>query len=157
MLSTQQRNGGIHDVRTATPPPKICRKWELSFANETGRIFSGIGRNEDGQQRIKGTKKFFVIQFQDIPNTRINEVCYTSLLCQERPGKSDPNRKCITIFGTNVQYLGDVGTKTASLNLLKLVINSVISRAGDNRSIWHQQCLPQHHYEKSEYVKIQFS
>ena len=117
--------------------PKNAKKWERSFANETGRIFSSIGRNEDGQKRIKDTNKFFVIHFQDIPNTRINEVCYTSLLCQERPGKSDPNRTRITICGTNVQYTGDVGTKTASLELPKIIINSVISRVGAKIVAFH--------------------
>ena len=33
-------------------------------------------------------------------------------------------------LGINVCYLGDVGTNTASLELIKLMINSVLSRAG---------------------------
>ena len=113
MLGPKQRNGEIHDVHTATPSPTICKKWDRSFANEMGQLFLGIIRKEDGQQRIKGTNTFLVIYFQDIPKTRINEACYTSVLCKERPGKSDPNRTRITICGTNVQYPGDLGTKTA--------------------------------------------
>ena len=45
-----------------------------------------------------------------------------------RPGKKDPNRTRITICGTNVCYPGDVGTNTASLELFRLMINSVLSR-----------------------------
>ena len=45
-----------------------------------------------------------------------------------RPKKSDPNRTRITIGGNPICYPGDVGTKTASLDLVKLVINSVLPR-----------------------------
>ena len=45
-----------------------------------------------------------------------------------RPKKSDPNRTRITIGGNPICYPGDVGTKTASLDLVKIVINSVLSR-----------------------------
>ena len=45
MLGTQQRNGGIHDVQTATPSPTICGKWDRSFTNKMVRLFSGIGIN----------------------------------------------------------------------------------------------------------------
>ena len=51
-------------------------------------------------------------------------------LCEVRPGKKDPNRTRITICGTNVCYPGDVGTNTASLEIFKLMINSILSRAG---------------------------
>ena len=123
-----------------------------------GRLCSGIGRNEDGQQRIKGTNTFFFIHFQDTPKTRINEVCYTYVLCQERLGKSDPNRTHITICGTNVQYPGDVVTKTASLEIFKLIINSVISRAGANFAEFDiSNFYLDTPMKKAEYVKIQFS
>ena len=123
-----------------------------------GRLCSGVGRNEDGQQRIKGTNTFFVIHFQDIPKTRINQVCYTSVLCQERTVKSYPDRTRITICGTNVRYPGYVVTKTESLELLKIIINSVISRAGakfvafDICNFYLDTLM-----KKVEYVKIQFS
>ena len=52
------------------------------------------------------------------------------MLCQERPGKSEKNRARRTICGMNLQYPGEVGTKTASLEILKIMIKSVISRPG---------------------------
>ena len=39
-------------------------------------------------------------------------------------------RTRITVWGTNVCYPGDVGTNTASLELFKLMINSILSREG---------------------------
>ena len=41
-------------------------------------------------------------------------------MCKFRPEKSDPNRTRITIMGKFCIYDGDVGTKTASLDLCKL-------------------------------------
>ena len=138
--------------------PQYAGKWDRSFANEMGRLCSVIGRTEDGQQRIKGTNTFFILHFQDIPKTSINEVCYTSVLCRERPGKSDPNITRRTICGTNVRYPGDVGTKTASLELLKLIIKSVISRNGENFAAFDiSNFYLDTPMKKAEYVKIQFS
>ena len=57
-----------------------------------------------------------------------------------------------------MQYTGDVGTKTASLEILKLIIYSVISIAGakfvafDIRHFYLDTPM-----KKAEYVKIQFS
>ena len=138
--------------------PQYAEKWNRSLANKIGRLFLGIGINEDGQHRIKGTNTFFIIHFQDISKTRIHEVCYTYVLCQELPGKSYSNRTCITICGTNVRYPRDVGTKTASLEILNLIINSVISRQGakfsapDIRNFHLNTPI-----KKARYVKIQFS
>ena len=50
------------------------------------------------------------------------------MVCLVRPEKSDPNRTRINIGGNPIFYPGDVGTKTASLDLVKIVINIVLSR-----------------------------
>ena len=96
-----------------------------------GRLCQGVGKGpNDKGKRIEGTNTFFVIKFEDIPKDRLNEICYTSVVFEVRPGKKDLNRTRITICGTNVCYPGYVGTNTASLELFKLIINSVLSRAG---------------------------
>jgi len=53
---------------------------------------------------------------------------YTTFVCEYMPHKKDPNRTRITIGGKNIFSSGDVGTPTSSLELAKLVINSVLSR-----------------------------
>ena len=117
----------------------------------------GIGPNVKGK-RIEGTNTFFAIKFENIPKDRLNEICYTSLVCEVRPGKKDPNRTRITICETNVCYPGDVGTNTASLELFKLMLNSVLSRKGakyvyfDIKFFYLSTPLG-----RSEYVKIQLS
>ena len=113
---------------------------------------NGIGN------RLEVTNTLYVIKFEDIPKYQINKICYTSVFCEVRPGKKDPNRKRITICGTNVCYPGYAGTNTASIKLSKLMINSILSRAGakylcfDIQNVYLNTPLG-----RSEYVKIQLS
>ena len=109
--------------------PRLQETWKTSFSNKMGRLCQGVGTGPNGKgKRIEGTNKFCTIKFENIPKDRLNEICYTSVVCEVRPGKKDPNRTRITICGTNVCYPGGVGTNTASLELFKLMINSVLSR-----------------------------
>jgi hypothetical protein len=52
------------------------------------------------------------------------------VVCEVCPDKDDPDRTRITIGGSRICYLGDVGTNTASLELFKLLLNSVLSCKG---------------------------
>ena len=79
-------------------------------------------------------------------------------MCTFRPEKSDPNRTRITIAGQNITVAMDVGTKTASLDLVKLLLNSVLSRKGakfvtfDIKNFYLQTPL-----DRPEYVRIKLS
>ena len=96
-----------------------------------GRLCQGVGTGTNGTgNRVEGTNTLFVIIFEDIPKDRLNKICYTAVVCEVRPGKKDPNRTRITIYGTNVCYLGGVGTNKASLEIFKLMTKSVLSRSG---------------------------
>ena len=97
-----------------------------------GRLCQGVGTGENNLVKIvEGTNTFHEIKFENIPEDKVKEICYTSVVCEVKPGKKDPNRTRITICGTNICYPGDLGTNTASLELFKLMINSVLSRAGE--------------------------
>ena len=50
------------------------------------------------------------------------------VLCEVKPQKEDTNRTCITVAGSEICYPGDVGMPTSYLDLVKLIINSVLSR-----------------------------
>ena len=124
-----------------------------------GRLCQGVGTIPNGKGKgIEGTNTFFAIKFENIPKDRLNEICYTSVVCEVRPGKKDPNRTRITICGINVCYPGDVGTNTASLELFKLMINSVLSREGAKYVCFDIELFylstP---LGRPEYVKIQLS
>ena len=50
------------------------------------------------------------------------------VFCEVKPHKEDPNRTRITVAGSQIFYPGDVGTPVGSIDLVKLIINSVLSR-----------------------------
>ena len=50
------------------------------------------------------------------------------VVCEVKPHKEDPNRTRINVAGSQICYPRDVGTPTGSLNLVKLIINSVLLR-----------------------------
>jgi hypothetical protein len=52
------------------------------------------------------------------------------VVCEVRKGKDDENHTRITVGGNLICYPGNAGTNTASLELIKLMLNSVISRKG---------------------------
>ena len=70
-------------------------KWKY-YAKEQVNLKYGLGK------RVEGTNTFYVIKFEDIPKDRLNEICYTSVVCEVIPGKKDPNRTRIKIYGKNV-------------------------------------------------------
>ena len=77
---------------------------------------------------MEGTNTFRLIKFADIPQDRRHKKFHSMVVCEVKPHKEDPNRTRITIAGSQICYLGDVGTPTGSLDLVKLIINSVLSR-----------------------------
>ena len=79
---------------------------------------------------VEGTDTFFVIHYDDTPDGIRKDITHTSVICKVRPQKKYPKRMKITISGNRICYLGDVVTPTASLELFKLLINSVLSRKG---------------------------
>ncbi len=79
---------------------------------------------------MEGINTFFRINYDNIPVTKRKEICHTLVVCKVRPEKDDPNRTRITIGGSRICYLGNVGTNTASLELVKLLLNSELSCKG---------------------------
>ena len=77
------------------------------------------------------------------------------MVCLVRPEKTEPNRTCITIGGNRICYPGDVVTKTASLHLVKLVLNSVLYRKDTKYVIFDMSNLYlQNPLERPKYVPI---
>jgi len=111
--------------------PQYRDVWNTSYADELGRLCQGVGVSPDGTgQRTPGTDTFFAIHYADIPANRRKEITYSSVVCEVKPHKTDPNRTRITIGGNRICFPGDVGTPTGSLELVKLLLNSVLSRRG---------------------------
>ena len=67
------------------------------------RLCQGVGTGKNGLgKRVEETDTFYVIEFEDIPKDRLNEICYTALVCEVIPRKKEPNCTKITICGTNI-------------------------------------------------------
>ena len=110
--------------------PKFSHIRNTSYANELGRLCQGIGKGSKipKNQRVEGTNAFQIIKFEDIPQYIRKEICHSMVVCEVKPHKEYPNQTRITVAGSQIFYPGDVGTPTGSLNLVKLIINSVLSR-----------------------------
>ena len=79
---------------------------------------------------MEGTNISHPIRYENIPLDRRKEIAFSKVVCTLRPDKAYPNRTRITIAGQNIKYPGDVGNKTASLDLVKLLLNIVLSHQG---------------------------
>ena len=77
------------------------------------------------------------------------------VVCEVKSHKEDPNQTCINVAGSQICYPGDVGTPTCSLDVVKLVINSVLSRC-NVRFVWFdfKNFYLQTPMEQSDYVRI---
>jgi hypothetical protein len=102
--------------------PLTKRDWELSAANEFGRLAQGVGG------RIKGTDTIKFIPHAAMPND--HTATYPRFVCEHRPQKTEVNRTRLTLGGNLIKYPGDVSTKTAELETIKILFNSVISTVG---------------------------
>ena len=97
------------------------------YSNELGRFCQGIGSGEAPNSKcVAKTNTFFCINYNDIPSHKRNEICHTMVVCEVQLEKDYPNRTQITIGGNRICYPSNVGTNTASFELLKLPPNSVL-------------------------------
>ena len=112
--------------------PKYIATWDTSYADEIGRLCQGVGKHptKPNAQHVAGTDTMKPIKFQDIPVNHQSNVAHTRVVCKVRPTKTEPNQTRITIGGNTISYTGDCGTKTGSLETVKLVINSTLSTPG---------------------------
>jgi hypothetical protein len=103
----------------------------MSYANELGHLCQGIGSGPTpNSQQVAGTNTFCLIDYNNIPLHKRKEICHTMVVCKVCPKKDDPDRTRITIGGNRICYPGNVGTNTALLELVKLLLNSILSRKG---------------------------
>jgi hypothetical protein len=111
--------------------PQYKPRWDMSYANELGHLCQGIGTGTTlNTKQVAGPSTFFLINYNEDPVHKRKEICHTLLICKVRPEKDVPDRTRITIGGRQICYPGDVGTNTASLELVKILLDGVLSRKG---------------------------
>jgi hypothetical protein len=130
--------------------------WDTLYANELGPLCQGIGTGTTpNTKQVAGTNTFFPINYNDIPVHKHKKISHTLVICEVHPEKDNPNCTQITIGGSQISYPGDVGTNTASLELVKILLNSVLSWKGmqfstiDLKKIYLDTPMP-----NPEYVRI---
>ena len=126
----EKDTGKTLEFRQLRTHPKYKETWNTSYCNKLGRLFQVVGHGiaRPQQQRVKGTNTFRVTRYEDIPVHKKGDIFHTQVVCEVRPGKDDPNRRRITVNGGDIYNAGDVATPTGSIELVKLIINSVLSR-----------------------------
>ena len=130
MSVLDETSGQSLQYRQLRKHPKFAHIWNTSYANELGRLCQGISKGSKGprQQRMEVTNTFKLIKFANIPQDRRHEILHSMVVCEVKTHKEDPNRTCIIVTGSQICYPGDVGTPTGSLDLVKIISNSVLSR-----------------------------
>ena len=138
-LVHNNETGEYLNYRQLIKNPKHKKVWEISAANEFGRLCQGLS---DG--RVKGTNTIFFIKKDAVPSERRKDITYGNFLCQLRPQKTEIHRTQLTAGGDRVNYLGDAGTPTADMTLFKILINSIISTKNARSVMVDIKFLSQH-------------
>jgi hypothetical protein len=108
--------------------PRHKATWDTSYANELRRLCQGIGTGSSPHtKQVAGTNTFFLINYHNILIHKQKEICHTMVLCEVRLEKDDPDCTHITIGGNCICFPGDVGTNIEFLDLVKLLLNSMLS------------------------------
>ena len=67
-----------------------------------------------------------------IPQDKRKETTYTPVVYEVLPQKENLNKNQIKIIGNHIFHPRDTGTDTASLEILKLLLNRFLSQKGAN-------------------------
>jgi hypothetical protein len=87
----------------------------------------GFGFFPQHKTGVVSTNTFFHIDYHDILAINGRK---SATVCEVRPEKDDPDITRITIGGNCICFSGDMGTNTASLELVKLLLDSILSCPG---------------------------
>jgi hypothetical protein len=125
MAVMDKNTGKLLNYRQLLKHPAHKKEWDVSAANEFGRLAQGVGG------RIKNpTNTIRFIKEQQVPKPRKKDVTYGSFVCTVRPEKAEPNRTRFTAGGDKINYPGEVATPTAEMLVAKVLFNSVVSTPG---------------------------
>ena len=111
------------EYRHLIADPITREVWERLASKEFGRLLKGV------KMVIKGTETMQFNQKNEVPHDK--KVAYARFVCDYRP-KNEENKQTRNIVGGDrLNYQGDVSTKTSGLTTINLLLNSVISSAGE--------------------------
>ena len=117
-----KKTGKKETVRSLLKNPETAIIWSKSASNEFGRLMKG---NEAG---IKGTNTMEPCHLHEIPSSKA--ITYGTIVCDERPQKSEMYRSRLVVGGDKLPYHHDCAAPAANLLEAKLIFNSTISQPG---------------------------
>ena len=97
--------------------------WEQSSIEEWARLAQGCPPANIPESA--GTNTLFFIKMKQIPAGK--KATYIRIVVADRPQKENTRRVRVTVGGDQIDYPGDVSTKTAGLTTAKILFNSVLS------------------------------
>jgi hypothetical protein len=107
--------------------PTLSAIWNTSYANKLGHLCQGISTGPNNGKQVKGTNILFHIQNNHIPDGRLRKITSSKVVCKVQPKKGNiTNQTHSTIGGNNIAYPRDIRTPTGSIELVKLLINSIV-------------------------------
>ena len=83
--------------------------------SKVGKLFQGVGKNNEGRQRVKGADVFSFVPREKLPNKKIEDVTRDRIAYTIREMKKYKHRARTTVGDNNVKYEGDTGTPTPRL------------------------------------------
>ncbi len=123
-----QESGQLLEHHELHMDPRYKDVWDCSYSNKLGRLCQGIGTGDKaGGKWVAGTSTLNLIPYLDISHHKPKKIIYTKVVCEKWEGKDDENCTKITVGGNLIYYPSNAGTNTASLELVKLMLNSAIS------------------------------
>ena len=122
MAVMDAETGKLLNYKQLMRNPRYKKKWNVSSANEFGRLANGVGgRTKNPTNTIKFIRK------DEVPKERRKDVTYGSFVCNIRPEKKEKERTRFVVGGDRINYPGEVATPTADMLVAKLLFNSVVS------------------------------
>ena len=74
-------SGKILEYRQVHKHPNYTDTWNRSYSNKLGRLCQGIGTDPNNKfWRVPGTNTFFIIDYENIPAGRRNEITYSKVV-----------------------------------------------------------------------------
>jgi len=117
--------------------PKYKTAWNISAANEFGRLAQGIGG------RLTGTDTIHFIQRQDLPRNK--KATYGRFVCDLRPQKKETERTRLTVGGNLIDYPGVTrDTRCRHHHFQNPFERCALHPGRPLPQPGHQQFLPQH-------------
>ena len=95
--------------------------WEISFANELGKLAQGI-------RGVKGTTTVIFIIKDQVPKDK--KVTYGKIVCEVKPEKEEKERTRLTLDGNLLDFTGNLSALPASVTTENCVFNIVVSTPG---------------------------